>query len=95
MHKSVEKIVSLRWLSLLLLLAGAPLAIAQQPASQTSPATQAPAARDVHARVTQTAVDSSIKDDAAVDRMLAGRNGDTESPPPTRATPAVKRRTKR
>src|SRR5229473_2139467 len=72
MHKSVEKIVSLRWLSLLLLLAGAPLAIAQQPASQTSPATQAPAARDVHARVTQTAVDSSIKDDAAVDRMLAG-----------------------
>src|SRR5713226_7941209 len=27
-----------------------------------------------------------------VDRMLAGRNGDTESPPTTRSTPAVKRR---
>jgi 2',3'-cyclic-nucleotide 2'-phosphodiesterase (5'-nucleotidase family) len=64
MHKSVEKIVSLRWLSLWLLLMSAPLALAQQP-------TPVPAARDAHARVTQTPVDASIKDDPAVDQMLA------------------------
>ena len=66
MHKSVGKIISSRWLLLLLLVVNAPLALAQQPA----PA-QAPAARDVSARVTQTPVDASIKDDAAVDQMLA------------------------
>jgi 2',3'-cyclic-nucleotide 2'-phosphodiesterase (5'-nucleotidase family) len=71
MHNSVGKIVSWRWLLLLLLLIGAPLAIAQQPAPQASPAAQTPAARDVHARVTQTPVDASIKDDPAVDQMLA------------------------
>jgi 2',3'-cyclic-nucleotide 2'-phosphodiesterase (5'-nucleotidase family) len=71
MHKSVGKIVSSRWLLLLLLLAGAPLALAQQPAPQTSPATPAPATRDVRARVIQTPVDASIKDDPAVDQMLA------------------------
>lgn len=63
MHKSVEKIVSLRWLSLLLLLINAPVALGQQ-------AAPAPA-RDVHARVTETPIDASIKDDAAVDQMLA------------------------
>lgn len=66
MHKSVGKIISSRWLLLLLLVVNAPLALAQQPA----PA-QVPAARDVSARVTQTPVDASIKDDAAVDQMLA------------------------
>lgn len=72
MHKSVAKIVSWRWPSLLLLLASAaPLALAQQPASQASPIAPAPAARDVSARVTQTPVDASIKDDPAVDQMLA------------------------
>ena len=71
MHKSVGKIVSLRSLGFLLLLTIAPIAIAQQPAPQTSPTTQAPASRDAHARVTETAVDASIKNDAAVDQMLA------------------------
>ena len=71
MHKSVGKIVSSRWLLLLLLLVSAPLALAQQPAPQASPATPAPAARDVSARVTQTPIDASIKDDPAVDQMLA------------------------
>jgi 2',3'-cyclic-nucleotide 2'-phosphodiesterase (5'-nucleotidase family) len=71
MHKSVAKIVSWRWPSLLLLLISAPLALAQQPASQASPIAPAPAARDVHARVTQTPVDASIKNDPAVDQMLA------------------------
>ncbi len=71
MHKSARKIVSWRWLSLLLLLISAPLALAQQPAPQASPAAQTPAAHDVHARVTQTPIDASIKDDPAVDQMLA------------------------
>jgi 2',3'-cyclic-nucleotide 2'-phosphodiesterase (5'-nucleotidase family) len=71
MHKSSRKIVSSHWLLLLLLLISAPLALAQQPAPQVSPETPAPAARDVHSRVTQTPVDASIKDDAAVDQMLA------------------------
>src|SRR5882762_6535791 len=71
MHKSVVKIFSWRWLSLLLLLPSAPLALAQRPAPQAAPTAQAPAARDVHAHVTQTAVDASIKDDPAVDKMLA------------------------
>jgi 2',3'-cyclic-nucleotide 2'-phosphodiesterase (5'-nucleotidase family) len=71
MHKSAGKIVSSRWLLLLLLLIGAPLAVGQQPAPQASPATPAPATRDVRARVTQTPVDASIKDDPAVDQMLA------------------------
>jgi 2',3'-cyclic-nucleotide 2'-phosphodiesterase (5'-nucleotidase family) len=71
MHKSVGKIVSSRWLLFLLLLASAPLALAQQPAPQAAPVTPAPAARDVHARVTQIPIDASIKDDPAVDQMLA------------------------
>jgi 2',3'-cyclic-nucleotide 2'-phosphodiesterase (5'-nucleotidase family) len=71
MPKSVEKIVSPRWLLLLLLLLSAPLAVGQQPAPQAAPATQAPAARNVSAHVTQTPIDASIKDDAAVDQMLA------------------------
>src|SRR5438128_11016698 len=67
MHKSVRNFVSLRWLGLLLLLTSAPVALAQQP----TPPPQAPAARDVHAHVTETLIDSSIKDDPAVDKMLA------------------------
>jgi 2',3'-cyclic-nucleotide 2'-phosphodiesterase (5'-nucleotidase family) len=59
--------VSLRWFSVLLLLLIAPLALAQQPAPAQKPAPS----RDVNAKVTETAVDSSIKDDPAVDQMLA------------------------
>jgi 2',3'-cyclic-nucleotide 2'-phosphodiesterase (5'-nucleotidase family) len=70
MHNSVAKIVSSRWLSLLLLLASAPLALGQQPAPQAAPAAPATAVRDVHARVTETPIDASIKDDPAVDQML-------------------------
>jgi 2',3'-cyclic-nucleotide 2'-phosphodiesterase (5'-nucleotidase family) len=66
MHKSLGKIISARRLLLLLLLVNAPLALAQQPA----PASALPA-RDVSARVTQTPVDASIKDDAAIEQMLA------------------------
>jgi 2',3'-cyclic-nucleotide 2'-phosphodiesterase (5'-nucleotidase family) len=71
MHNSVGKIISSRWLLLLLLLISAPLTLAQQPAPQASPTALAPPARDVHARVTQTPVDASIKDDPAVNQMLA------------------------
>ncbi|HVS80228.1 MAG TPA: 5'-nucleotidase C-terminal domain-containing protein [Pyrinomonadaceae bacterium] len=74
MPKSVAKIVSLRWLSLLLLLISAPLALAQQPAPAGQPPAakpQAPASLNVNARVTETLIDSSIKDDPAVDKMLA------------------------
>ena len=70
MHKSVRKIVSSRWLVILLLLVCAQFAVAQQPAPSASPS-QSPAARDVHARVTETPIDSSISDDPAVDKMLA------------------------
>ena len=71
MPKPSRKIVSSRWLLLWWLLASAPMALAQQPAPEAAPAAPAPAARDVSARVTQTAVDPSIKDDPAVDQMLA------------------------
>ena len=71
MHNSVGKIGSRRWPVFLLLLIGAPLALAQQPAPQASPTAQAPATPEVHARVTETLIDSSIKDDPAVDKMLA------------------------
>src|SRR5260370_41030607 len=71
MHKSAGKIVSWRWLSLVLLLASAPLALAQQPAPPAAPVTPAPAGREVNARVTQTPIDASINDDPAVDQMLA------------------------
>jgi len=77
MHKSVRKIVSSPWLILCLLLTCAQFAVGQQPASKRSPSpgpsaqAQAPVARDVHARVTETLIDSSIADDAAVDKMLA------------------------
>ncbi len=70
MHNSVGQIVSRRWLSLLLLLASAPVALAQKAAPAPAARPQAPA-RDVHARVTETAIDASIKDDTAVDQMLA------------------------
>ena len=71
MRKSSRKILSSGWLLLLLLVIGAPLALAQKPAPQVAPEAPAPTARDVHARVTQTPVDASIKDDPAVDQMLA------------------------
>lgn len=65
-HKFVLKLTSTHRLIFFLLLTSA-LVVAQQPASQTSP----PATRDLHARVTETAIDASIPDDAAVDKMLA------------------------
>jgi len=84
MRKFVRNIVSSLWLSLILVLAGAqsaPFAIAQQPASKASPpTTQPPAtppqtssqpARDIKARVTETLIDASIADDAAVDKLVA------------------------
>lgn len=70
MHSSVRKTVSWRWLSLLVLLMSAPVAIAQQAAPAPAAKPQAPA-RDVHARVTETLIDASIKDDPAVNQMLA------------------------
>ena len=81
MNKAARRTVAATlpsWLSLLLLLAGASLAPAQQPAPKASPpATQsqsvpspAPESRDLHARVTETVIDSSITDDPAVDKML-------------------------
>src|SRR5713226_6198168 len=70
MRKSSRKIVSSRWLLLLLLLISAPRALAQKPAPQVAPEAPAPA-HEVHALVTQSAVDASIKDDPAVDQMLA------------------------
>jgi 2',3'-cyclic-nucleotide 2'-phosphodiesterase (5'-nucleotidase family) len=63
--------------ALLVLAFGAPASLAQQPAPKTSstptqPQTsQPPKGADVHARVTETAVDASIPDDAPVDKMLA------------------------
>lgn len=57
-------------LLLLLALAGAAPALAQPAAKpQTTPAQTGGA--DVHARVTETLIDSSIADDPAVDKMLA------------------------
>jgi 2',3'-cyclic-nucleotide 2'-phosphodiesterase (5'-nucleotidase family) len=64
-------------LTLVLLLTGAPRAMAQQPALKTggaptqSPATQPATGTDVRPRVTETAVDASIPDDPPVDKMLA------------------------
>ena len=63
MPKSVRKFLSSRWLMLLLFLS-APT-FAQQAAPQKSPTP------DIHARVTETVIDSSIPDDQAVDKMLA------------------------
>ena len=71
MRKSSREIVSSRWLLLLLLLISAPRARAQKPAPQVAPEAPAPAVREVHAHVTQTVVGASIKDDPAVDQMLA------------------------
>ena len=63
MRKFAQNFFSASGLFLFLLLATMPAARAQQPAN-------APA-RDIHARVTETQVDSSIPDDPAVDKMLA------------------------
>ena len=63
MRRFIQNFFSTWGLFLLLLLAITPAARAQQAA------TAAP--RDIHARVTETLVDSSIPDDPAVDKMLA------------------------
>jgi len=63
MRRFIQNFFSMCGLFLLLLLATTPAARAQQGA------TAAP--RDIHARVTETLVDSSIPDDPAVDKMLA------------------------
>lgn len=71
MPKSVRRIISLRWLSLLLLLMTAPVTLAQKAAPAPTPKPPAPAARSVNAHVSETPIDASIKDDPAVDQMLA------------------------
>jgi len=73
MKKSARKMVaglSFRFFLLLLLLAGASWALPQQPAPKATSPAQSPAA-DVRARVTETAIDSTISDDPAVGKMLA------------------------
>jgi 2',3'-cyclic-nucleotide 2'-phosphodiesterase (5'-nucleotidase family) len=68
--RSVRKSRSAPWLALALLLVIAPLVLGQKAAPAPSQ-TPAPASKDVHARVTEISVDSSITDDPAVDKMLA------------------------
>src|ERR1700681_3652575 len=71
MKKSARKMVaglSFRLFLLLVLLAGASRALPQQPAPKTiTPATPV----EVHARVTETAIDSTTPDDPAVGKMVA------------------------
>jgi 2',3'-cyclic-nucleotide 2'-phosphodiesterase (5'-nucleotidase family) len=70
MMKSAQKILarlSIPLFLLALLLTSAAPVCSQQPASKAI----APAPADVHARVTETAVDASISDDPAVDKLLA------------------------
>jgi len=84
MRESGRKIVSSPWLILSLWLLNAaftPFANAQQPAPVPSaPTNQSPATRpqsrppatvDVHPRVTETLIDSSIPDDPALDKLVA------------------------
>ena len=75
MKKSARKMVaglSFRSLLLLLLLAGASRALPQQPAPKTTTPAKTPATPlDVHARVTETAMDATTPDDPAVGKMLA------------------------
>ena len=70
MMQSAQKILarlSIPLFLLALLLTSAAQVFSQQPASKAI----APAPADVHARVTETAVDASISDDPAVDKLLA------------------------
>jgi 2',3'-cyclic-nucleotide 2'-phosphodiesterase (5'-nucleotidase family) len=71
MKKSARKIHSGRSIPLLLLLLlvtiAPPRALSQQPAARTTVPTQP----GTSARVTETAIDASIPDDPAVDKMLA------------------------
>lgn len=76
MHKSARTNLGLFSLLLILMLGGARCAFAQQPAPQRSAPTpptptEVTPSRDVHARVSETLIDSSIPDDPAVDQMLA------------------------
>jgi 2',3'-cyclic-nucleotide 2'-phosphodiesterase (5'-nucleotidase family) len=74
MKKSARKMLaglSAPMLLLVLLLTGAPRALSQQPAPKTSTTQSSAAGADVHARVTETAIDASIPDDPPVDKMLA------------------------
>jgi 2',3'-cyclic-nucleotide 2'-phosphodiesterase (5'-nucleotidase family) len=60
------KLALLSWALLLCIIAGAQSALGQAAAR----ATPAPTPANLHAAVTETSVDSSLKDDAAVDKML-------------------------
>lgn len=76
MHKSARTNLGLFSLLLILMLGNARCAFAQQPAPQRSAPTpptptEVTPSRDVHARVSETLIDSSIRDDPAVDQMLA------------------------
>lgn len=77
MKKSGRKSVngrSFQLLLLLLLLAGAPHALSQQPAPKTSSPSASPQVVtpvDVRARATETAIDATIPDDPAVNKMIA------------------------
>lgn len=64
---SRAKLALLSWALLLCVIAGGAQAALGQATTQPAPAAT-PA--DIHARVTETAVDSSMSDDAAVDKML-------------------------
>ncbi len=76
MKNSARKIPVLS-VSLLVLALSAPAALAQQPAPKTSSAptqprtSPPPKGTDVHACVSETAVDASIPGDSSVDKMLA------------------------
>jgi 2',3'-cyclic-nucleotide 2'-phosphodiesterase (5'-nucleotidase family) len=68
MHKSARNItigISSGLMSLLLLLVGASIALAQQPATSPTPA------NETNPRASERLVDASIPDDQAVDKMLA------------------------
>jgi 2',3'-cyclic-nucleotide 2'-phosphodiesterase (5'-nucleotidase family) len=77
MKKSVRKSVNSRSFQLfllLMLLAGAPPALSQQPAPKTAAPTPSPqvvAPVDVRARATEIAVDATIPDDPAIGKMIA------------------------
>src|SRR2546430_10430735 len=73
MRTFIQRNLREHWPQLLLLLlvfAGATPALAQ-PAAKPQPNSAQIGGADVHARVTETLIDSSISDDAAVDKMLA------------------------
>jgi 2',3'-cyclic-nucleotide 2'-phosphodiesterase (5'-nucleotidase family) len=74
MSKSARNVVLAAAMGMLYSTATVPLALAQQPApKQTalSTSSQVAGSPDVHSRVSETLVDSSIPDDPGVDQMLA------------------------